>query len=858
MKVHLSKNVIDKFPGLNFKVLVIKNMNNQRRASVTTQLLRGASAKLMSESKKVIFKEKFQQIITETTKEGSTLLESYLLSSKIKKLSTNKEITPENNLHDLLQYLSLRYLTPIYGFDLDDAEKDYTIDFIQPKRGKKIQDITCTKDTHHFVLWLADLHQLEIETFEALPQEIEKVITKYCGGMLTEMYDLNIDQPTFDLNYISEKENLYLQKAEEEEREMEFVKAQAQEQKIQEETQLEESAIETSSEIFQTNNQFVADPSMKDRLVLIIQDALRALGLQDGAEEWLSKVEIGPTKDPKHGDYACNIAMKLGKALSQNPIEVAEKLKEKITQVEDIQKVEVAAPGFLNITLSASYFEKELKKILAQKAYFGHINVGKGEKVMIEYSSPNIAKPLGVHHLITTLLGQSLVNLHKAAGYEVVSANFPGNVGTQFGKIIYAIRTWGNQEEINKNPIPELLKLYVKFGEEAEKDPSLEDIARTEYKKIEEHDPENYKMWQWINEISLEDLKKEYTKLGVKFDKYYPESDYVEAGKTLVEEGMKQGIFTVGEKGAIVANFEEEGLATCVVQKSDGTTLYLTRDLAALHHRIQDTNTSKYIYVVQAAQTLHFRQLFATAKKLHLTNAELKHVPFGLMKVADGNMSTRNGTMVLVNDLIEEGFERAKKLLAEKNKENELPATELKRLGYGVALGAIKYAFVCQNPDTDMLFAWDKLLTFDGNSAPYLQYSYARTSSILRKSAETPKPKKEKVSDQTDLFSIAEDRKADEEANLKPFEKAEEQALLRALVRLPEIIEDATKAYKPNLLSNYLYALAQTFNSFYQAVPVLTTQNEELLKTRLQLVEATGTVLRNGLTILGIPVFERM
>ena len=567
----------------------------------------------------------------------------------------------------------------------------------------------------------------------------------------------------------------------------------------------------------------------KNKVKELIKEALK-LSYEDVD---LEKVEVEYPASQEHGDYSSNIALKLSKDLGRNPREIAEKIKEAIQDSELIEKVDIAGPGFLNFFISKESLNQELAKVLAEKDKYGNLNIGNNEDVIVEYSSPNIAKPLGVHHLLTITIGQSLYNIYKFCGFNTISIDHIGDWGTQYGKLTHAYKTWGAKEEIEKDPIPELLKLYVKFHDESEKDSSIEDLARAEFKKLEEGDNENKEIWQWFVDISLKEINDTYDKLGgIKFDQTVGESFYEDKMPAILEDGKKKNIIVEGEQGAFVVNFDDEKIPTVPVQKKDGATLYITRDLATLKYRIETINPKKILYVVDTAQTLHFKQLFSIANMLGFYDDQAEHVVFGRMSMKEGNMSTRKGNVVLLKEVLDEAVSRAKKIIEEKDSDLE----DIENIAYHVGVGAVKYSILSQNRISDIVFDWDNMLSLDGNSAPYLLYTYARARSILRKS---------------DI-----ERAASEKIDFEIDEKA--MNLLRKLPKLSEQIAKAAESNKPNIIANYLYSLAQDFNSLYNSVSILGEENQNKKIFLLNLVDASSQVIKNALSLLCIEVVEEM
>jgi len=946
MKIRLTPDLLQKIPGIRVGVLVVKNIKNLRKNSVVAGLLRGVSAEKKRDMNKEDRKEKIAMHLKQTMIDNEVLAETNLLDSMLRKSQQGKEIKSENNAQDIAHYLMLKYLTPSLGRDLDQTEKDLDIGFIVPKKGKKTQDFDYSPETLHIVMWFVDIGILDREVFEKLPDEFSKTITKYCGGTTAESFILTVDNPEMDLNYVSEKETQYAidmaakkeedaKKAEEDaklaaeqERQAAAQKALEEAQKSQSETTTD-STTKTESSVSLTDNsgptakpnnfQQIIKHQLEDELSKAVKGLCETLGFC--SKLFYEPVKVETPKDKDHGDYATSVALKLGKSINKTPREMVEMIQKNLPALPYIEKVDYAEPGFMNFTISKNYLTQELQKILQYKEHYGSINLGEGKKAMVEFSQPNIAKPLGVHHLLSTVIGQSIANILSFSNYDVVATNYLGDWGTQFGKLIYAFKNWGDRKIVEEDPINELLKLYVKFHDEAEKDPALDDKGREEFKKLEEGDEQNRNLWQWIREESIKDLDVLYGKLGIHFNEVLGESMYEQGSQEVLKEGKEKGIFVEGEKGAYIVKFENEEFPPYVVQKGDGTTLYSTRDIASIKDRLERFHPVKIVYVVDVAQSLHFKQLFATAKKFGLTEAELVHVVFGRMSLPEGRMSTRKGTVILLDELINEATERAAKVVSEKSK--ALTDAEKDFIADGVAIGAIKYQVLCQNRETNLTFDWDRMLSLEGNTAPYLQYSYARAASIIRKAKEAapqqaaspstapnatastqaseavpytaalsaplkiePQPIASGVDEtQTDLFTLVAERteqqmnetkieniavettstplpsQAQDETQSEtesPLSKKTELALVRMLAKFPEIVEAAAETYKPNLISNYLFELSQDFNSFYQDVQVVSTVNPELRQSRVNLVAAFAQVLKNGLHLLGITAFEKM
>lgn len=543
-------------------------------------------------------------------------------------------------------------------------------------------------------------------------------------------------------------------------------------------------------------------------------------------------------KEKAFGDFATNVSLSLSKPLGKNPRDVATEILSHLPKNDLIAKTEIAGPGFINIWLNDSVYSDslvELNKKITQKKY-GTLKLGKGKTAITDTSHPNVAKPMGVHHLLSTIIGQSINNLLKQCGYKVIRDNYIGDWGTQFGKLTYAIKAWGDMNTITADPIPELQKLYVKFHEGAEKDPALEERGREEFKKLEDGDVENRKLWNWIRDLSLMEFQKIWKRLGVEFDLMNGESFYEDKMPDVLKAGLKKKVIETGEGGALIVSMDNPNLPPCLLQKSDGATTYATRDLARMKYWEQDLKGAIGINVVDVAQKLHFDQIFESAKKLGIKKMQHVHVDFGRMEFPDGAMSTRKGNIVLLENVLDEAEKRAYEKIQSHN--SELPEEEKKELARKMGIGAIKYNVLSQSRNKNYTFDWDTMLSFEGNSAPYLQYAYTRTQSILKKSIV--------------------DSRLTMDHGLLTIDKIEEKHLLKSLLNFETAVSLSLEHYKPNTLCSYLFELSQAFSHFYNNLRIIDAEKAEERATRLKLVEATAYVLKSGLEILGIEVPERM
>ena len=549
-------------------------------------------------------------------------------------------------------------------------------------------------------------------------------------------------------------------------------------------------------------------------------------------EKEVKPLEITIATNEKFGDFQTNFAMMNSKIIGGNPRKIAEELVNNIPENEVIEKLEIAGPGFINIFLKDSFVSKYVGLMTSEKYEFKELDTH-GD-IIIDYSSPNIAKRMHIGHLRSTIIGDSVKRLCNFLGYHTVADNHIGDWGTQFGKLIVGYHNWLDKEAYEKNPIEELERVYVEFTKQSEEHPELEDIAREELKKLQDGDEENYKLWQEFIKVSLQEYNKLYTRMGIHFDTYYGESFYHPIMPSVVEELVEKGL-AVEDQGAKVVFFDEkDNLHPCIVQKKDGAFLYSTSDIATIKFRRENYDVNKIIYLTDERQQDHFKQFFKITEMLGW-DIEKVHIWFGIMRFADGVFSTRKGNVIRLEQLLDEGKKRALEIIEEKNP--NLSAEEKDNIAEVVGVGAIKYADLSQNRQSPIIFEWDKILSFEGNTAPYLQYSYARIQSILRKAEEIGK-------------------QLNENFNMTITEKAERN-LATYLTLFPTMALRAGEAYKPNLLTDYLFELAKKFNTFYNSCPIL-NQEDDVLFSRLVLIDRVAKTLKTGLNLLGINTVNRM
>lgn len=538
-------------------------------------------------------------------------------------------------------------------------------------------------------------------------------------------------------------------------------------------------------------------------------------------------IEIPPK--PEMGDYAFP-CFQLAKTFRKAPNMIAEELSEKINK-EGFEKVEALGP-YVNFFMDKGSFVKTtIDKVLSEGDNYGASEIGKGKNICIDYSSPNIAKPFHVGHLFSTAIGSSLYKLLSSQGYNCVGINHLGDWGTQFGKLISAYKRWADEDALQKEPIKELLRIYVKFHDEAEKDPSLEDEGRMYFKKLEDGSKEEVELWEKFKNLSLQEFDKVYDVLGVKFDSYAGESFYNDKMDAVIEEIESKNLL-VESNGAKVVMMEEENMPPCIIKKADGATIYATRDLAAAFYRKKTYDFYKSIYVVGADQSLHFKQVFKVIEKMGYDWAEdCKHVGFGLIRFADRKLSTRKGQVIFLEDLLNEAVSKTRETIEEKNPGLVNKEEVAKKVG----IGAVVFTYLKNRREKDIVFKWDEMLNFDGETGPYVQYTYARGKSILRRAGE--------VSGEADFSKLT---------------SKEEFELVKVLGSFNEEILDAIDKLEPSIVTRYVIEVAKAFNKFYNAHNIMATEEEEIKNARLKMVEATCQVIKNGLSLIGIEVVEEM
>jgi arginyl-tRNA synthetase len=552
-----------------------------------------------------------------------------------------------------------------------------------------------------------------------------------------------------------------------------------------------------------------------------------------------ANLELSPPGKPDFGHYSTNFALRRAKKLGRRPMAVAEEIAEKIRKIAPptfIQNIQIAPPGFINFWLTPEAFWDEFQEINRQGKRFGGADVGRGKKVIVEYSSPNIAKPMHIGHLRNTVLGDALARVYEFLGYKVIRWNYIGDWGTQFGNLIAAYKKWGKKSEVEKEPIGTLLKLYIRFHEEAGKHPELEELGRQEFRKLEAGEKVNRHLWSWFRKMSLQEFNRVYKTLGVKFDVEIGESFFEKDLVPLVLELVRKKI-AVESQGALIIPLDAKNLPPALIRKADGASLYLTREIANLKYRLQKYRPAKIIYVVANEQTLHFEQLFAVAKLLGLgRGTELMHVKYGLVLDEGGKkFSTREGRTISASEVLEKAVRLARETVEKKNP--DLSAKEKGKIARAVGIGAVKYILLRENRNSTVVFDWKRMLDMRGDSAPYLQYTYARLKSILRKAGKRAlsiKPRASRLAEEGEL------------------------TLIHKLAEFPEALKSAAENYAVNVLAAYLYDLANAVNSYYESTPILKDKNKERKEARLALIASAARILKSGLELLGISAPEKI
>ena len=552
------------------------------------------------------------------------------------------------------------------------------------------------------------------------------------------------------------------------------------------------------------------------------------------AAEIENMIEIPP--DSTLGDYAFP-CFRLAKMFRKAPQMIAAELAEKLAGQSAFHEVR-NVNAYVNFFMDRGEAEADVaKEVFKMGDRFGHSDLGAGRKVIVEYSSPNIAKPFHIGHLRSTVIGNSIYKIYDALGYDVVRINHLGDYGTQFGKMIVAYRKWGSEEEVRREPIKSLLSYYVRFHEEAEKDPALDDEARATFARLEHGEKEEVELWQWFREESLREFTTVYDLLGINFDSYAGESFYSDKMDRVIDIMNERGILQESQ-GAQIVDLSEYNMPPAIIRKKDGSTLYITRDIAAALYRKETYDFEKNIYVVASQQNLHFSQWFKVIELMGYDWADqCVHVPFGMVSLESGTLSTRKGQVVFLLDVLNKSIERTREIIQEKN----VPAEDLEKTAKDVGVGAVMFNELSNNRIKDYVFSWDKVLNFDGETGPYVQYTHARAASVLRRAE----------SDVQELLS------GSFVPNMSLASSDSAYELMKAVRAFPDVVKEAGDKYEPSIITRHIIDVAQYFNKFYHDEHILVEDRAERM-ARLAVVIAAKQTVKNGLALLGVAAPDRM
>lgn len=571
--------------------------------------------------------------------------------------------------------------------------------------------------------------------------------------------------------------------------------------------------------------------NFKSEIAKILKKEIEGLSLED----LYLLLEI--PQDEGMGDYALP-CFKLAKELRKAPNVIAEEIKEKISKEGLFMKVE-AVSGYVNMFIDRKYYTVNVLGDAIEEGLFEKgPDIGKNRRVLVEYSSPNIAKPFHIGHIRSTVIGHSIYKIYHYLGYDALRLNHLGDYGTQFGKMIVAYRNWGNKEDVINSPIETLLSYYVKFHEEAEKDPGLEEEARKAFNRLENGKEEEVALWQWFRDESLKEFNRVYDLLGISFDSLLGESFYSDKMDRVVKELREKGLLKESE-GAMIVDLEPYKLPSALITKSDGSTLYITRDIAAAIYRKEAFDFHKNLYIVGNQQILHFQQWMKIIELMGYHWAkDCVHIPFGLVSLEDGdNLSTRKGKVVFLEDVLNKAVEKTREIILEKNvnTDNLLETAKI------VGIGAVVFNELSNSRAKDYVFSWDKVLNFEGETGPYVQYTYARASSILRNA-------------EPELLE-----KVMEQGVVEPSYLITDSAfrLVRLIYKFDEVVVEASERYEPSVIARYVVDVAQAFNRYYHEEHILVENIEEQL-SKLALVVVTRSVIKEALNLLGVTAPEKM
>lgn len=565
---------------------------------------------------------------------------------------------------------------------------------------------------------------------------------------------------------------------------------------------------------------------MQDFKLLVIEKIVNT-GVDLPSETIDELIEVPPNEEM--GDFAFP-CFQLAKVMKKNPAIIAEELASQMKTDSMIENIEIKG-AYINFFLSKTAYFKTVFNEIKNKDNFGSRNSGEGKNMLVEFSSTNIAKPFHIGHIRSTVIGNAIYNILKYENYNTMSINYLGDYGTQFGMMISAYRKWGDKEAINREPIKELLNLYVRYNAEAAENEELMEEARYWFDQLEQKNPEAVELWQWFKEISLEEFKRTYKLLGINFDSYDGEAFHSQFMGEAVKE-LEDKNLLVESEGAMIVDLENVNLPPVLVKKSNGSSTYLTRDIATAIYRKREYNFDKNIYVVASQQNLHFQQLKAILKKMNYSwSDDCIHVSFGMISMKDGAMKTREGKVIFLEDVLNKAIEKTLAIINDRNPDLE----NKEQVARDVGVGAVIFQDLFNNRVKDYEFDWDQVLNFDGETGPYVQYTHARSNSILEKS---PVDKNAVVNEALLIEN-------------------EEVQLAKLLYDFPKIIEDSIEKFEPSFVTRYAVSLASAFNKFYNACPILSAE-EDLKNARLYLTYAVNTVLRISLNLIGLNAPEKM
>lgn len=544
-------------------------------------------------------------------------------------------------------------------------------------------------------------------------------------------------------------------------------------------------------------------------------------------DEIYKLIEIPPQDNMGDYSFPC---FSLARTMRKNPAIIAEELASSL-DLKAFEKIE-NLNAYVNFYVDRKMFEEEtLNEIIEKKEKYASSDIGKGKNIVVEFSSVNIAKPFHIGHIRSTVIGDALRNIHKFLGYNTIASNYIGDYGTQFGTMIKAYKLWGDDDKLRKSPIKELLNLYVRYNTEAENDEKMKGDARLEFKNLEDGQEEAVRLWSWFKEISFKEFDRVYKMLDIDFDNYNGEAYHSEFIPKVIEE-LKEKDLLVESDGALIVDLSEFDLPPSIVIKSNGSSAYITRDIATAINRKKVYDFDKNLYVVATQQNLHFDQLFAILKLMGYDfYKDCKHVSFGMVSLKDQTLSTRKGQVVFLEDVLNKAIEKTKEVMESRHTEIE----DIEETAKIVGIGAVKFQELYNNRIKDYVFDWDEVLNFDGETGPYLQYTYARAKSVLRKAG----------------FEKA------EKMNFTKITSDEEFALVKSLANFKDIVIKACEKYEPSLITRHLTEIAKNFNKFYNTCQV-NVEDKEVKEERLALTYASSLVIKIGLGLLGIKTVEKM